>query len=278
MIVVERPRFLAGDALGGDNPFSRRHMRELRMSGSAERDDVADRGNAGHVGSVLRVDLDVSLLHLQTDAFRVESRRHGPAAGGDQQVVGAHSLRAAVAKLDVDVHAVSAHVCGGHAGTRVARDALLAERFFELGGHAFVLHGHQSRQQLDDRHVAAEAAEDRCELDPDSAAAHDRDRPGHVAQTDRLVARNDAFAVDLDARDAARRRTRRDDDLLPRAQRLLLAFEHIDPAVARQACRPLDPVDFVFLEQELDALRQARDDPVLSRLNQAHVDADGPLP
>src|SRR5206468_10318291 len=130
----------------------------------------------------------------------------------------------------------------------------------------------------DNRHVAAEAAEDGCELDPDGAAAHDRDRPGHVAQTDRLVARNDAFAVDLDARDAARRRTRRDDDLLPRAQRLLLAFEHIDPAVARQACRPLDPVDLVFLEQELDALRQAGDDPVLPRLNQAHVDADRTLP
>src|SRR5229473_2969312 len=51
-----------------------------------------------------------------------------------------------------------------------------------------------------------------------------------------------------------------------------------DPAIARQACRPLDPVDLVLLEQELDALREAGDDPVLPRLNHAHVDADSPRP
>ena len=31
VIVVERPRLLAGDPLGGDDAFGRRHVRQLRM-------------------------------------------------------------------------------------------------------------------------------------------------------------------------------------------------------------------------------------------------------
>ena len=64
----------------------------------------------------------------------------------------------------------------GHLRAGVARDALLAERLLELGRHRLVLDRHEPRQQLEDRHVAAEAAEDRRELDADRAAAHDRDR------------------------------------------------------------------------------------------------------
>ena len=42
-----------------------------------------------------------------------------------------------------------------------------------------------------------------------------------------------------------------------RAKRLRLALEDVDAAVAGQPRRPLDPVDLVLLEQELDALGQA---------------------
>src|SRR6185369_4233451 len=112
------------------------------------------------------------------------------------------------------------------------RDALLAERFFELGGNRLVLDRDEPRQQLEDRHVAAEAVEDRRELDADRAAAHDRKRGGHLAQIDGFVARNDALAIDLDARHAARRRSGRDDDFLARAQRLRLALDDLDGAAA----------------------------------------------
>ena len=47
------------------------------------------------------------------------------------------------------------------------------------------------------------------------------------------------------------------------------------PPLPGQARRALDPVDLVLLEQELDALGQAGDDPVLARLHLRHVDADG---
>ena len=66
---------------------------------------------------------------------------------------------------------------------------------------------------------------------------------------------------------AARRRAGGDDDLPARAQRLRVALEDVDAAVAGQPRRALDPVDLVLLEQKLDALRQAGDDPVLARLH-----------
>ena len=54
---------------------------------------------------------------------------------------------------------------------------------------------------------------------------------------DRVVARDDPLVIDLDARHAARRRSRRDDDLFLRAKRLLRALEHVDVQRARYARR-----------------------------------------
>ena len=77
------------------------------MARRAERDDVADRRDARHVRSILRVDLDVALLDLQPDAFGVEPGGHRPAAGRDQQVVGAECVcDRAVGELGLDVDAV----------------------------------------------------------------------------------------------------------------------------------------------------------------------------
>ena len=85
------------------------------------------------------------------------------------------------------------------------------------------------------------------------------------------------LSIDLDAGHAARRRSGRDDDVRAGAQRLRVAFEDVDAAVAREPRRALDPVDLVFLEQELDALRQTGDDAVFARVHLRHVDADGRL-
>ena len=57
------------------------------------------------------------------------------------------------------------------AGQRL--DALLLEGLLELGRHRFILDRHEPRQQLDDRDLAAESAEDRRELHADGAAAQD---------------------------------------------------------------------------------------------------------
>ena len=54
-----------------------------------------------------------------------------------------------------------------------------------------------------------------------------------------------------------------------RLERLLLALDDVDASLAGERRRPLDPVDLVLLEQELDALGQAGDDLVLARVHLA---------
>ena len=107
----------------------------------------------------------------------------------------------------------------------------------ELRRDRFVLNRHDTRQQLDDRDLAAEAPEDRRELDADGAAAHDGDRLRNLLQVDRFVAGDDSLAVDLDARHAARLRSGGDDDFLARRERLLLSVDDLDTAFAGEARR-----------------------------------------
>ena len=96
----------------------------------------------------------------------------------------------------------------------------LLEVLLEFRRHRLVLAGHEARQQFDDGDVAAEALEDRRELDADGAAAHDGDRLRHLGQVDGLVAGDDLLVIDGDAGDAAGARAGGDDDLLLRRERL----------------------------------------------------------
>jgi len=79
-------------------------------------------------------------------------------------------------------------------------------------------------------------------------------------------------SIDGNARNAPGRDPVADNDVLAGAQRLLLAFEHVDversPARAAQAGGAFDPVDLVFLEEEFDALREAGERSVFTRLHQ----------
>ncbi len=84
MIVVERAALSSGNAFGGEDAFGRREVRQLRVSGRAERDHVADGGNPRNIRSVLRVDLDVAVVELQTHALGVEPLGDGTAASCHQ--------------------------------------------------------------------------------------------------------------------------------------------------------------------------------------------------
>src|SRR5262249_42741051 len=106
----------------------------------------------------------------------------------------------------------------------------------------------------EDRDIAAEAAEDRSELDADRAAAHHSDRLRNFLQMDRLVTRDDALAVDRNAWYAPRLRTGRDDDVPSRVQRLRLTVVNIDAPVANEPRGSLNAFDLFFLEEEFDAL------------------------
>src|SRR5262249_61540250 len=69
LFVVDRPELLARDPLRERDAFSRGAVRELLMAGRVERDDVADRRDAGHVRPVLRVHPNVAAVELQPRLF-----------------------------------------------------------------------------------------------------------------------------------------------------------------------------------------------------------------
>ena len=61
-------------------------------------------------------------------------------------------------------------------------------------------------------------------------------------------------------------------DDFPRGQRAGAFTRHLDFPVAGKATRALDPLNLVLLEEEFDALGDARDDLVLPLVNAGHVD------
>src|SRR6185436_2532905 len=100
-------------------------------------------------------------------------------------------------RLEVDATAVVLRARDLRRGEDL--DPLFLERPFELRRNRLVFGRHQPREQLDDRDVAPESPEDRGELDSDRAAPHDDNRLRNLLQADRLVAGDDALAIELDA-------------------------------------------------------------------------------
>jgi hypothetical protein len=101
--------------------------------------------------------------------------RHRAAAGRDQQIVRLQCRRSAVWQLRLKSHAVGPRLGSGHLRAGEHLDSLFFERSFQLGGHGFVLDRNESRQELDDGDLTAEATEDGRELDADGAASENRD-------------------------------------------------------------------------------------------------------
>ena len=69
--------------------------------------------------------------------------------------------------------------------------------------HGLVLGGHEPGQRLDDRHLDAEGAPGAGELDADHAAAEHHRGRGHAVELQRVVAGDDALAVELETGERA---------------------------------------------------------------------------
>src|SRR3954451_983130 len=244
------------------------------MPGLLERDDVANGGDPRNARSVLLVDADVAAFEFQPGFFRTEPARDWTAACCDEQVVRADLRRLAVGCLGIEVDPFCGIPGARDPGAGEHLDALTLERFLELRRDRFVLDRHEPGQQFDNRDLAPEAAENRSEFDANRATSKDHDRLWNLAKADRFVARDDPLAIDLDPGHAPRLRSRGDDDLLPGNEGLPVALRDLDVAFAGEPPGPLDPVDLVLLEENLDPAGQALDDLVLTGLNLVHVDAD----
>src|SRR3954465_12817769 len=250
-------------------------MRELRMSGLVERNHIPDGRNAGHARPEIGSDMNVPALQAQAGFVGAEFRRYRTTAGRDEQVLGIQQDAGAVWRLCLDRHAARPGLRTRDAGPGHHFDALLLERPLQLGRDGFILERNNTRQQLDQRHVAAESSKDGPELDADRTRSHDHNRFGNLLESDRFVAGDDSLSIDIYARNTSRLRPGRDNDLLPRRDRLLLPVCDVDRPLTGEPPAALDPVDLVLLEQQLDAASQPFDDAVLARVHALHVNADG---
>ena len=108
-------------------------------------------------------------VELDAGGLEPEPLDERRAADGDEHQVGLHGL--AVAEVDGELRAVVVDLRALLA--ELERDAALAELLRELLRGVGVLLRDQRVEHLDDRHLAAEAVEDRGELAADDAAAED---------------------------------------------------------------------------------------------------------
>src|SRR5439155_6345535 len=136
-------------------------------------------------------------------------------------------------------------------------DPALAELLRELLRGVFVLGRDQPRQHLDDRHLGAEAPEDRRELAADDAAAQDDEPLRHLGLREQRLGVDAAWRVEAVDRRPERKRAGRDDRRLEGD--VFAPFER-DRVGVPEAAGALDPLDAVGLEEAGDALRHLVDD------------------
>src|SRR6266508_5634071 len=168
LLVVDRRRLLAEDRLDGDDRLGEPDVRELGRV-----DHVADGVHAGHRRPHEAVDADeAAFVDLDPRAFEVDPLGARLAADADDDLVDDDLLRAFGR---VVAHGQLARaVDAGDAHARVQAHAPLPERPGHDVGRLDVDAGQDARQRLDQRHVAADVAQQGRELATDGAGADDQ--------------------------------------------------------------------------------------------------------
>src|SRR5512132_431228 len=242
-------RFMAHRVLGGDLALPERRVRELPVAGAvADGVDVLDRRPAMLVGGDTG-----ALVELDADLLEAEVLYQRTAADGDEHQVGLDRL--AVAEVDRERRARVLHFRA--LLLEVEGDAALLELLRQLGRGSVVLHRDQLREQLDDRHLGAEALEDRRELAADDPAAEDDQPPGDPLLREQAFRVDAAWRIDALDRRNEREAARGDDCLL---ERDVLAALDRDRVRVLEAALALDPVDAVRLEERGDTAGHLLDD------------------
>ena len=136
-------------------------------------------------------------------------------------------------------------------------DSPLAELLGELRRGVLVLRRDQPRQHLDDRHLGAEAGEDRRELGADDPAAEDDEALRHLGLREEAGRVDAARRVEALDRRTHRERARRDDRAL---ERDVLSADDGDRVRVRELALAVGPDDAVRLEERCDPARHLLDD------------------
>ena len=277
-IRVDRPRHpavvdhgvVAHRVLGRDLALAERRVRELPVPGAiADRVDVRD----GRPPMLVGRD-PLAPIELDADLLEPEPLDERPAPDRDEHEIRVHGLAVA----EVNAQPVAGLLDLRALLLEMQRDPAPAELLRELLGRVVVLGRDQLRQHLDDRHLGAEAVEDRRELAADDPAAQDDEPARHLRLPEQALGVDAARGVEPLDRRPQRERAGGDDRALE---------GHVLPTLDRdrvrvlEAAHALDPLDAVRLEQARDAVDHLLDDaglPLVGRreveLRRADLDAE----
>mmetsp|Transcript_35881 Transcript_35881/g.108442 ORF Transcript_35881/g.108442 Transcript_35881/m.108442 type:complete len:233 (-) Transcript_35881:465-1163(-) len=195
-VVVEVRRLASGQKLGHERPLV---LGLVRQHGAL--DNVADGVNARHAGLEVVVHLDLFALHLHAYVRQPQVVVELPAPHTDEHDVGVDRLLAPPGRgLGAHLQALALPLHAGHLGFHLELDALLFEDRHELLCDLPVdAQAADAAEELDDRDLGAEPGPHRAELQPDDAAADDRQLGGHLVQGQRTGARDNGLLVELNA-------------------------------------------------------------------------------
>ncbi len=243
---------MSADVLRRDLALPKRGVRELPVTGTvADGVNVLDRRAAMFVcGDAL------ALVELDADRFEAQSLDGRAATDRDEHEIRINRL--AVAEVHGQRASLVFHLLA--LLLEVKSDPALAKLLRELFRRVRVFLRDQRRQHLDDRHLAAEAIEDRCELAADDAAAEHDESLRDFRLREQSLGVHAPVGIEALDRGTKRERARRDDRML---EGDVLAALDGDRVCVLERAGALDPLDAVRLEEKCDAIGHLLDDAVL---------------
>lgn len=242
-------RRLAGEhAFHALDGFVAGNMGEPRWS-----DDVSSGVDPFDAGFVAVVRLEVALgVGLKGNALRHEWGD----ADGDEGDLGLEGFCGLARDGEADTFIGGLGLVDFRAGEEF--DALLGEGFLKGLADLGILDGKDVRHHLNHGHLGAEGVEEVGKLDADGSGSDDNDVLWLVLENHGLAAADDTFAIKREARHLAADDAGGDEDVRCVVARLFAVLvSHLNHARLRDFGLTADVVDFVFLEEHLDAASEA---------------------
>src|SRR6516164_463761 len=250
-------RMQALDGLDANHAFMFGFVRQKRRTG-----DIADRIESRYVGFAHPIDDDKAALGFHTELFQTEVLDIANDADRRDDALDRERLCAALAVIDRRGDAVRFFIELGQFGAGEYLDALFFEALAGKDGDLAILNRQDLRQHFDHGHLRAEGAVEGSEFDTDRARADNEQRFRYPIRHHGFEIGPHQFLVGLDARQHARPRAGRDDDMLgligAGAERALgrFAATGLYGDFAGRVDNGLAPyhIDLVFLHEKADAV------------------------
>ncbi len=169
---------LAGDQLDDGDGLFLGLVRQHRAGG-----DVADGPDASRRRPPMIDRHEAALVGDDADAVEAEAGRIGPPSDGQQDIVGRQGVRgAALGRLEGQLDLLGRDHSPGDLGAQLELEPLLGQGLLQ-GRRDLRVHPRGYAVEIfHHRHLGAEAAPDRAELQPDDAGADDHQMLGHLRQ------------------------------------------------------------------------------------------------